>query len=41
LLLSKASEFAAKKAKIVIILERASCHKKEEYLKKIEIEMPN
>ena len=33
---NQASDFAAKKAKIVIILEHASFHKKEEYLKKIE-----
>ncbi len=36
-----ASEFAEKKAKIVIILDNASFHKKEEYLEKIETESPN
>ena len=35
------SEFAEKKAKIVIILDNASFHKKEEYLEKIETELPN
>jgi hypothetical protein len=38
---NQASEFAAKKAKIVIILARDSFHNKEEYLKKFEIERPN
>ncbi len=38
---NQASEFAEKKAKIVIVLDHASFHKKEEYLKKIETEMPN
>jgi transposase len=34
-------DFAEKGAKIVIILDNASFHKKEEYIKKIEAEMPN
>jgi len=38
---NQASQFAEKKAKIVLILDNASFHKKEEYLKKIETEMPN
>jgi hypothetical protein len=38
---NQASQFAEKGAKIVIILDNASFHKKEEYLKKIETEMPN
>jgi len=38
---NQASQFAEKKAKIVLILDKASFHKKEEYLKKIETEMPN
>jgi len=38
---NQASEFAEKWAKIVIVLDNASFHKKEEYLKKIETEMPN
>lgn len=38
---NKREEFAEKGAKIVIILDNASFHKKEEYLKKIETEMPN
>lgn len=38
---NQASEFAEKKAKIVIILDNASFHKKQEYLKKIETELPN
>jgi hypothetical protein len=33
---NQASDFAAKKAKIVIIIEYASFHNKEEYLKKTE-----
>ena len=33
--------FAEKGAKIVIILDNASFHKKQEYLQKIETEMPN
>ncbi|MEG4944988.1 hypothetical protein [Microcoleus sp. F4-D5] len=35
----RASEFAEKGAKIVIILDNAFFHKKEEYLKIIETEM--
>lgn len=38
---NQASDFATKGAKIVIILDNASFHKKQEYLKKIETEMPN
>jgi transposase len=38
---NQASDFEKKGAKIVIILDNASFHKKEEYLKKIETEMPN
>jgi transposase len=38
---NKASEFAEKGAQIVIIIDRASFHKKEEYLKRIETEMSN
>ena len=38
---NQASEFAEKASKIVIVLDNASFHKKEEYLKQIEIEMPN
>ena len=38
---NQASDFGKKGAKIVIILDHASFHKKEEYLKKIETEMPN
>ena len=38
---NQASDFGKKGAKIVIILDNASFHKKEEYLKKIETEMPN
>jgi hypothetical protein len=38
---NQASEFPEKKAKIVIIIDNASFHKKEEYLKKLETEMPN
>jgi len=34
-------EFEKKGAKIVIILDNASFHKKQEYLDKIEVEMPN
>jgi transposase len=37
----QASQFAEKGARIVIVLDNASFHKKEEYLKKIETEMPN
>jgi hypothetical protein len=35
------SEFTKKGAKIVSIVDNASFHKKEEYLKKNETEMPN
>jgi len=38
---NQASQFAEKGAKIVLILDNASFHKKEEYLKKIETKMPN
>jgi transposase len=38
---NQASQFAEKGAKIVIVLDNASFHKKEEYLKKFETEMPN
>ena len=38
---NQASKFAGKGAKIVIVIDNASFHKKEEYLKKIETEMPN
>lgn len=38
---NQAKDFAEKGAKIVIILDNASFHKKEEYIKKIEAEMPN
>jgi transposase len=38
---NQASKFADKGAKIVIIRDNASFHKKEEYLKRIETEMPN
>jgi transposase len=38
---NQAKEFAKNGAKIVIILDNASFHKKEEYIKKIETEMPN
>lgn len=38
---NKREEFAQKGAKIVIILDNASFHKKEEYIQKIETEMPN
>ena len=34
-------DFAEKGAKIVIILDNASFHKKQEYIQKIEAEMPN
>lgn len=37
----QAEDFAEKGAKIVIILDNASFHKKEEYIEKIEAEMPN
>ena len=36
-----AKDFAKKGAKIVIILDNASFHKKAEYIEKIEAEMPN
>ncbi len=38
---NQAKDFAEKGAKIVIILDNARLHKKEEYLEKIESEMPN
>jgi transposase len=38
---NKGEEFAEKGAKIVIILDNASFHKKGEILQKIEEEMPN
>ncbi len=38
---NEASQFAEKGAKIGIVLDNASFHKKEDYLKKIETEMPN
>jgi transposase len=38
---NQAKDFAEKGAKIVIILDNASFHKKEEYIEKIEAEMPN
>lgn len=38
---NKAEDFKDKGEKIVIILDNASFHKKEEILKKIEAEMPN
>ena len=38
---NQGSQFAEKIAKIVIVLDNASFHKKEEYLKKNETEMPN
>lgn len=38
---NQAKDFAEKGAKIVIILDNASFHKKEEYINKIEAEMPN
>lgn len=38
---NEAKDFAEKGAKIVIILDNASFHKKEEYIEKIEAEMPN
>lgn len=36
-----AEEFATKGAKVVVILDNASFHKKPEYIDKIEAEMPN
>ena len=38
---NQASYFGEKRPKIVIILDNASFHKKEECLKKFETEMPN
>lgn len=38
---NKSEDFIEKGAKIVIILDNASFHKKEEYLQKVEAEMPN
>lgn len=38
---NQAKGFAEKGAKIVIILDNASFHKKQEYINKIETEMPN
>lgn len=38
---NQAKDFAEKGAKIVIILDNASFHKKEEYIEKIKAEMPN
>jgi transposase len=38
---NSAEEFEEKGAKIVIILDNASFHKKQEYLDQIETEMPN
>jgi transposase len=38
---NQAEDFAEKGAKVVIILDNASFHKKEEYIEKIEAEMPN
>lgn len=38
---NQAKDFAEKGAKIVLILDNASFHKKEEYIEKIEAEMPN
>ena len=38
---NQAKDFADKGAKIVIILDNASFHKKEQYINKIEAEMPN
>jgi transposase len=38
---NQGSQFAEKRAKIVIVLDNASFHKKEEYLKNFETEMPN
>jgi transposase len=38
---NKREDFEKKGAKIVIILDNASFHKKEEYIEKIETEMPN
>lgn len=38
---NRKEDFAEKGAKIVIILDNASFHKKQEYIQKIETEMPN
>jgi transposase len=38
---NQAKDFADKGAKIVIILDNASFHKKKEYIEKIEADMPN
>jgi transposase len=38
---NQAKEFAEKGAKIVLILDNASFHKKEKYMEKVEAEMPN
>jgi transposase len=38
---NQAKDFVKKGAKIVIILDNASFHKKSEYINKIEAEMPN
>ena len=38
---NKREDFCLEGPKIVIILDNASFHKKEEYIKKIESEMPN
>jgi transposase len=38
---NQASQCAEKGAKIVIVIDNASFHKKEESLKKVETEMPN
>ena len=38
---NQAKDFADKGAKIVIILDNASFHKKEQYINKTEAEMPN
>ena len=38
---NQAKHFAEEGAKVVIILDNASFHKKEEYIEKIEAEMPN
>ncbi|MEQ9234772.1 MAG: transposase [Coleofasciculus sp. E2-BRE-01] len=38
---NKREEFTEKGAKIVVILVNVSFHKKEEYVNKIETEMPN
>jgi transposase len=38
---NQAEDFAEKGPKIIIVLDNASFHKKQEYLKRIETEMPN